>query len=114
MLYSFFVSSLSHYTRIETDDGVMSYYSKRILSYSKQLASDNYVLIDFTYCAYGGYGIVIRLKKYGFGHYFLWRTILGPIGMQDKNNALKMSFIIENQINEKLPDLTVINRCSER
>ena len=115
MLYSFFVSSLSHHTRIEMDDGVMSYYSKRILSYSKQLDSADYVLIDFTYCAYRGYGIVIRLKrKYDFGHYFLWRTILGPIGMHDKNNAYKMSCTIENQIKEILPNLTIVNRCNER
>ena len=118
VMYLFFSTGLSHYTCITSDIGVITYYSKRIFSSTKVLGQEDYILINFIYSgttAAGSYGITIRLKrKKGFGHYFLWRTILEPVGLNGQKASYKMSQVIENQIKEVFPDLTVINRCKER
>ena len=116
--YYLFVSGFSQYACINFDNGVMSFYSKKILSYSKTLDSDDYVIINFT--RRGGkygvrYGIAIRLKrKSGLGHFFRWRTILMSGALEGQVASYKMSRKIEEQIKEVFPDLTVINQCKER
>ena len=116
--YYLFVSGFSQYACINFDNGVMSFYSKKILSYSKTLDSDDYVIINFT--RRGGkygvrYGIAIRLKrKSGLGHLFRWRTILMSGALEGRVASYKMSRKIEEQIKEVFPDLTVINQCKER
>ena len=68
IMLHFFISIFSYCSRIEIDNGVISYYLKRILSSSKTLGPDDYVIINFTHS--GGrrtyhrqYGIAIRLKR---------------------------------------------------
>ena len=122
ILYHFFMSIFSYYSRIEIDNGVMSYYFKRILSYSRTLGPKDYVIINFTF-SWGAssvmiphpYGIAIRLKqKRGFGHFFLWRTILNASGMDGQKAVYRMSCMIEKQMKEIFPDLAVVNQCRER
>ena len=114
ILYHFFMSIFSYYSRIEIDNGVMSYYFKRILSYSRILMSEDYVIINFTYNR-GSYGIGIRLKrKRGLGHFFLWRTILNSGFLAGQWASYKMSRKIEDQIKEVFPTLSVVNQCRER
>lgn len=112
--YYLFVSGFSQYACINFDNGVMSFYSKKILSYSKTLDSDDYVIINFTYNR-GSYGIGIRLKrKRGLGHFFLWRTILNSGFLAGQWASYKMSRKIEDQIKEVFPTLSVVNQCRER
>ena len=114
ILYHFFMSIFSYCSRIEIDNGVVSYYFKRILSYSRILASEDYLMINFTYNR-GSYGIGIRLKrKRGLGHFFLWRTILNSGFLAGQWASYKMSRKIEDQIKEVFPTLTVVNQCRER
>ena len=119
----FFISIFSYCSRIEIDNGVISYYLKRILSSSKTLGPDDYVIINFTYVwvgpngtmRYHPYGIAIRLKqKRGFGHFFLWRTILNASGMDGQKAVYRMSCMIEEQIKEIFPNLAVVNQCKEK
>ncbi len=121
ILYHFFMSIFSYYSRIEIDNGVMSYYFKRILSSSKTLGPKDYVIINFTF-SWGAssvmiphpYGIAIRLKqKRGFGHFFLWRTILNT-RRDDQKAIFRKSCMIEEQMKEIFPDLAVVNQCRER
>ena len=123
ILYHFFMSIFSYYSRIEIDNGVMSCYLKRILSSSRTLGPDDYVIINFTYdwvgpngaMRYHPYGIAIRLKqKRGFGHFFLWRTILNASGMDGQKAVYRMSCMIEKRIKEIFPNLAVVNQCRER
>ena len=114
ILYHFFMSIFSYYSRIEIDNGVISYYFKRILSYSRILVTEDYVIINFTYNR-GSYGIGIRLKrKRGLGHFFLWRTILNSVFLAGQWASYKMSRKIEDQIKEVFPTLSVVNQCRER
>ena len=114
ILYHFFMSIFSYYSRIEIDNGVISYYFKRILSYSRILVTEDYVIINFTYNR-GSYGIGIRLKrKRGLGHFFLWRTILNSGFLAGQWASYKMSRKIEDQIKEVFPTLSVVNQCRER
>ena len=115
----FFISIFSYCSRIEIDNGVISYYLKRILSSSKTLGLDDYVMINFTHS--GGrrtyhrqYGIAIRLKrKRGLGHFFLWCTILNT-RMDGQKAVYRMSCMIEEQIKEIFPNLAVVNQCKEK
>ena len=119
IMLHFFFKIFSYYSRIEIDNGVMSYYLKRILSSSKTLGPDDYVIINFTHS--GGrrtyhrqYGIAIRLKrKRGLGHFFLWCTILNT-GMDGQKAVYRMSCMIEEQIKEIFPNLAVVNQCKEK
>ena len=114
ILYHFFMSIFSYYSRIEIDNGVISYYFKRILSYSRILVTEDYVIINFTYNR-GSYGIGIRLKrKRGLGHFFLWRTILNSGFLAGQWASYKRSRKIEDQIKEVFPTLSVVNQCRER
>ncbi len=114
ILYHFFMSIFSYYSRIEIDNSVISYYFKRILSYSRILVTEDYVIINFTYNR-GSYGIGIRLKrKRGLGHFFLWRTILNSGFLAGQWASYKMSRKIEDQIKEVFPTLSVVNQCRER
>ena len=108
------MSIFTYYSRIEIDNGVISYYFKRILSYSRILVTEDYVIINFTYNR-GSYGIGIRLKrKRGLGHFFLWRTILNSGFLAGQWASYKMSRKIEDQIKEVFPTLSVVNQCRER
>ena len=120
IMLHFFFKIFSYYSRIEIDNGVMSYYLKRILSSSRTLGPDEYVIINFSYssggrrCYLEHYAIAIRLKrKRGFGHYFLWRTILNA-RMDGQKAIFRMSCMIEEQIKEIFPNLAVVNQCRER
>ena len=116
-----FSEIFSYCSRIEIDNGVMSYYFKRILSYSRTLGPKDYVIINFTYSRgpssvviHHPYGIAIRLKqKRGFGHFFLWRTILNT-RRGDQKAIFRKSCMIEEQMKEIFPDLAVVNQCRER
>ena len=123
IMLHFFISIFSYCSRIEIDNGVMSCYLKRILSSSRTLGPDDYVIINFTYdwvgpngaMRYHPYGIAIRLKqKRGFGHFFLWRTILNASGMDGQKAVYRMSCMIEKRRKEIFPNLAVVNQCRER
>lgn len=107
-------NSQPHYTCISRDEECIVYSSKRMLSFTKKLKIEDYILINFIYYRRSPYGIGITLGnhfdlKFFFSHY----TILDPVLFGNLEDSKKIACDIEKKFNIIFPDLTIINKCKE-
>ena len=98
---------------LSLENGVLVYTAIRgRMHFSKTLQSEDYVFIDFVQSR-EDYGIAVTLSRHLNLMVNLSRyTIVEPIILGKKGDALKTSLEVEMQIRQIFPNLKVINNCS--